>query len=136
MDDILTRLWQEIVERPTGPLALRFYIQPLMAVGLAARDGVRDARAGRPPYLWSVLTDPAHRRESLRAGWRSIGKVFVLALVLDLAYQLFVLKGLRPVQGLLVAIVLAIVPYALLRGPVNRVFRRASRIGRPRERAA
>jgi len=120
---ILERIWDEIGARPGGPLALRFYLQPLMATALAVRDGIRDSRHERPAYLWAVFTDRSHRNELLRDGWRSIGKVFVLALVLDVIYQLVVLKGLRPVAGLLVAITLALVPYALIRGPVNRIAR-------------
>ena len=95
-----------------------------MAMALAVRDGIRDARQGRAAYLWAVVTHRAHRREFLRDGWRSIGKVFVLAAILDMVYQIIVLKGLRPVETLVIAVTLAIVPYALLRGPVNRVTRR------------
>jgi hypothetical protein len=119
--------WREILERPTGPFAFRFYLQPPMAVFLAVRDGVRDAKAGRLPYLWSLFKDPAGRRERLREGWRSVGKVFVFAIVLDLLYQIFVLRGLRPVQTLLVAVALALVPYMVLNGPANRAFRRLAR---------
>jgi hypothetical protein len=77
-------VWREILDRPDGPLAFRFYFQPAMAVFLALRDGIRDAKAGRPAYLWSLFTDPAGRLERLRDGWRSVGKIFVLAMVLDL----------------------------------------------------
>ncbi len=122
-------MWREILERPDGPFAFRFYLQPLMATLFAVRDGIHDAKAGRPAYLWSLFTDPAGRRERLRDGWRSVGKIFMLAIVLDLVYELVVLRGLRPVQGLLVAAALALVPYALLRGPANRLFRRIARRG-------
>src|SRR5262249_532100 len=111
----LTRMWQEIIARPDGPMALRFYLQPLMATLFAVRDGMRDARAGRPLYSWSLFTDPANRVERLRDGWRSVGKIFFMALVLDLIYELVVLKGLRPAEDLLVATALAIVPYVLIR---------------------
>ena len=57
--------------------------------------------------------------------WRSVGKIFVLALALELVYQILVLHGLRPVQTILVATGLALVPYVLLRGPVNRLARLA-----------
>ncbi|MGZ3459037.1 MAG: hypothetical protein ACXU86_11100 [Archangium sp.] len=124
MADVLTHLWREIASRPEGPLAMRFYLQPLMAMLLALRDGLADAREGRPAYLWALFTDPAHRRELLRDGWRSIGKVFILASVLDVVYQLLVFRGLRPIQGLFVAVVLALVPYVLIRGPINRLARR------------
>jgi hypothetical protein len=116
-----------VVERPEGPFAFRFYLQPLMAVLFAVRDGIHDAKERRPAYLWSLFTDPAGRRERLRDGWRSVGKIFWLAIVLDLLYQVVVLRGLRPVQGILVAVALALVPYVLLRGPACRVFRRLAR---------
>lgn len=124
MESPFSDVWQEIVARPQGPLALRFYLQPLVAIVLATRDGLRDASEGRPAYLWSVLTDSASRRDFIQDGWRSIGKVFMLALTLDVLYQAVVLGGLKPIQGLLVSAALAIVPYLIVRGPVGRLARR------------
>jgi hypothetical protein len=116
-----------VLARPSGPLALRFYLQPAMAAILAIVDGLHDARDGRSAWLWSALTDAGHRRERLADAWRSIGKVFVLACVLDLVYQVVVLHALRPLEALVVATLLALVPYAVLRGPVNRLSRRGRR---------
>jgi hypothetical protein len=124
MDDTLSRIWQEISARPDGPLAMRFYLQPLMATVLAIKDGVADGRLGKPPYFWAIFTQPAQRAALVRDGWQSVRKLFIIALVLDLAYQVIVLKGLRPLEGLAVAMVLAFVPYLLLRGPANRLVRR------------
>jgi hypothetical protein len=125
MDDTLARVWQEIAARPDGPLAMRFYLQPLMATILAIKDGVADGRLGKPPYFWAIFTQPTQRAALVRDGWHSVRKLFIIAVVLDLAYQFVVLKGLRPLEGLVVAIVLAFVPYLLLRGPANRLVRRA-----------
>jgi len=50
--------------------------------------------------------------------------VFVLAIVMDVIYQLIVLRWVYPFELILVAILLAVVPYLLIRGPVNRVVRR------------
>ncbi len=136
MDNEFARMWQEIIARPDGPLAMRFYLQPLMATLFAVRDGIHDAQAGRPPYFWSLFTDPAHRAEWLRDGWRSVGKIFILAIVLDVIYELVVLHGLRPVEGLLVAVTLAIVPYVLIRGPANRLARRRKGPAAPMKPAA
>ena len=72
-------------------------------------------------YFWSFFTEPTHRREMLRNGWRSVGKVFCLAIVLDLVYQVIVLRWFYPIETLLVAFLLAIVPYLLVRGPANRL---------------
>lgn len=123
MGSFFSNYWTEFVARFDGPLHFRLFVQPLMAILFAVRDGSRDAREGRGAYLWSFVTDPEQRRYLLESGWKGISKVFVLAFVLDVVYQLMVSRGLRPLQALLTAIVLAVVPYALLRGPVNRVLR-------------
>jgi hypothetical protein len=96
-------------------------VQPLMAILFAARDGRRDSREGRAAYLWSLVTDPTQRRYLLESGWKGISKVFVLALVLDVVYQLMEWHTVKVLQALLTAVVLAVIPYAVLRGPVNRV---------------
>ena len=124
LQDVFSEAWQQILARPSGPLAFRFYLQPAMAMFLAARDGLRDARAGNPPYFWSLFTTRGHRKELLRSGWRSIGKVVLLALALDVVYQIIVLRGLHPLEAVFIALVLAVLPYLLLRGVVTRVARR------------
>jgi hypothetical protein len=123
MEDYLVRWWQEIVGRGGGPLKMRFIIQPLMATILAVRAGLKDAREGRPPYFWSLWTDPHHRQEMMQNGWKDIGKVFILAMILDFVYQVIVLRTFHPLQDLLVAATLALVPYLVIRGPVNRIKR-------------
>jgi len=123
MDDSFSRIWQEIAARPDGPLAMRFYLQPLMAIALATRDGVKDARLGKPPYFWTLFTESSQRGPLLKDGWHSEWKLFSIAFILDFAYQIIVLKGIRPLEGLLVAIALAFVPYLMLRGTVNRLVR-------------
>ena len=119
----LSRLWQEIVSRPDGPMAFRFYLQPVMSTIYAIMSGLKDAREHKPPYFWAIFTDPESRPELLRDGWKSVRNVFLLASAMDLVYQITVLKGMRPLQGLIIAVVLAIVPYLLVRGPVNRLAR-------------
>jgi hypothetical protein len=104
-------------------LHFRLFVQPLMAIFFAVRDGSRDAREGRGAYLWSLATDPAQRRYLLESGWKGISKVFVLAFALDVVYQFMVWHGLKPLQALMTAVVLAVIPYAVLRGPVNRLLR-------------
>ena len=84
----------------------------------------RDAREGKPPYFWALLNEPEHRREMLRDGWKSVGKVFLLAMVLDVVYQLIVLETVYPGEVVIVAFILAFIPYLLVRGPVTRLARR------------
>ena len=124
MQDVLSRMSENLVGRLSGPMRFRLVMQPLMAVLFAIRDGRRDAREGRPPYFWAVFNHPGQRRELLRSGWKSVGKIFILALILDAIYQLIELRWFYPGEAVLVALILAIVPYVLLRGPVNRLIRR------------
>lgn len=123
MDNFFATYASDFVSRFDGPLHFRLIMQPLMAVVFAIRDGMRDARQGRSAYFWAVLTDASQRRYLLEDGWKGISKVFVLAYLLDVAYQLLEWGGLKPLQALLTALILAVLPYTILRGPVNRLVR-------------
>jgi hypothetical protein len=121
MDDIFARVRQKLGARLTGPMNLRLIIQPMVATILAIRAGLRDARENRRAFLWTVLFNPAHRPELLRQGWKDIGKVFLLAAILDVVYQLIVHRGVYTLELLITAVTLAIVPYILLRGIISRI---------------
>jgi hypothetical protein len=121
MNEIFARVWQNLGARLTGPMNLRLIIQPTVAIILAIRAGLRDARQDRPAFFWGVLRNPAHRRELLREGWKDVGKVFLLATILDVVYQLIVQKGVYILETLITGVTLAIVPYVLLRGPISRI---------------
>jgi len=121
MEEWLSRIFEDLVGRVSGPMKFRLLLQPLMAVIFAVRSGLKDAGEGRPPYFWAIFTDPPHRREMLREGWKSIGRVFIFAVVMDAIYQIIVLHWFYPLEALVVAVILAIIPYLLIRGPVNRI---------------
>jgi hypothetical protein len=94
-----------------------------MAAFFAIRAGLADAKAGKPPWFWELVSNPPERADMVKEAWKRIGKVFILAVVLDVVYQLIVLHFVYPGEALIVAFVLAIVPYVLLRGPAMRVAR-------------
>lgn len=119
--ETLQRIIENLFGRLDGPLHFRFILQPLMAFIFATIDGLKDAKAGRPAYFWAIFTRPEHRRELLKDGWKHFGKIFILAIILDAVYQLKVQHTLYPGEMLFVALVLAVVPYVVLRGPVNRI---------------
>ena len=117
VEDVLTRFVTDLIDRLTGPLSFRLILQPMIATFFAVRDRLKAERQGRPPYFRSLFT-VAHpeRRELLQEAWKAIIKVFSLAVVLDLVSRDRLLAGFIPVESLVVAIILAIVPYVLLRG--------------------
>jgi hypothetical protein len=121
MDDMWARFVSNLTDRVTGSMQFRLFLQPVMAATFATISGIRDARAHKPPYLWALATDPARRMEMLKDGWKSIRRVFILALVIDVVYQIIELHFVYPGEAIVVALVLAIVPYLILRGLVNRL---------------
>jgi hypothetical protein len=124
MDDIWMRIMENLSDRVSGPMKFRLLLQPIMASIFAIISGLKDAKAGKPPYFWALFTNPGERSDMIKDGWKSVGKVFILAMVLDVAYQLYVLHFVYPGEVLIVAFVLAIVPYLILRGLVNRIARK------------
>ena len=124
LDDIWMRFLHNMVARVSGPMKLRLFLQPTMATIFAIRSGLKDAREGQPPFLWSMLTDPASREHLIEDGWKNVGKVFVLAMALDIVYQLIVAHFIYPTEVVVTAFLLAIVPYICLRGLTTRIARK------------
>ena len=124
IQEILSRFWDQLIAQPHGPLAFRLILQPLMATILAIIDGVKDARAGRPLYTWTLLTDPAHRASYLREGLKRVLRVIIFALVMDAIYQFLVLRRFYLGEALVTVFVVAVLPYLLIRGPAARIARR------------
>src|SRR5512136_619418 len=122
--EMLARRGEHLVGRLGGPLNFRLVVMPLVVTLLAIRAHLRDVREGRPTVLGAFFRDPSKRRRLLRSGLKDIGKVFIVACVLDTTYQILVLRSFYPGEVLVVAVVCAIVPYALVRGPVTRLARR------------
>lgn len=120
--DLTIRFWDELIARPSGPLGFRFIIQPAMASVLAFRDGYRDAVAGRSPYFWAVLTK-TDRRERLHEGVGAVLRVLIFGCLADAVYQYLELDTFRPLQMAVIAVLLAFIPYLLMRGPANRLMR-------------
>jgi len=126
MDSILSvlRWWaDQLVGRLSGPLNFRLVVMPTVVTLLALRADWKDAREGRPAFLGAFIADPVERRRLLQLAVKDIARVFLMAIVLDTAYQIIVFRWVYPGQLLLVAVVCAIVPYVLVRGPITRTVR-------------
>ena len=76
--EVRERVWQNLVDRPGGPMTFRFILQPCMAAIAALRDGVNDAKFGRAPYFWALLTNPSERGGRLREGLISTARIILL----------------------------------------------------------
>jgi hypothetical protein len=118
--EALSRSIAPLIARFDGPLHFRLVVMPIVVTILAVRAHLRDVRAGNPIPLGAFLTSSTERRRLFRSGLEDFGRVFVIACVLDTVYQLLVFRAFYPGQMLIVAVVCAIVPYFLVRGPILR----------------
>lgn len=122
--EVVTRIWQNMLDRPDGPFVFRFVLQPIMATVAAVRDGLHDARTGRSPFLRTVVTDPLQRRGLLDDALIATARIVLLGLAIDTVYQFIEFESFHPVEALIIALLLAFVPYLVLRGLVTRIARR------------
>ena len=119
MEEALRRGWEDLIGRSDGPMTFRLIIQPAMAVFFAIRAGLRDAREGQPPFLWAFYANPGRRRKLWLEARNDVGKIFILALVLDAIYQVILHSSVYALELLLTATTLALVPYVIVRGLVT-----------------
>ena len=119
--EMIARGWENFLARPTGPFHFRFVLQPAIASLLALRAGIKDAKQGAPAYLWAALTSAEHRSQLLRSGWKDVGTPILVGAILDSVYQLIVHRFIYPIELLFTVILLVVMPYLLLRGPISRL---------------
>ena len=119
--DTFSRSVEQLIARADGPLHFRLVVMPTVVTILAIRAHLRDVKEGNPIFFGAFVTSPTERRRLFRSGLKDFGRVFIIACVLDTAYQLLVLKAFHPGQMLIVATVCAVVPYFLVRGPITRL---------------
>jgi hypothetical protein len=107
-----------------GPGHFRFYLQPLLALALGLRDGVADARAGRPPYGLFIAAGqgpPLHRLAQVA---KQLAVPLVVAIAMDWVFQLIIRGRVHPLVSVVYAAVFVAFPYVLSRGVTNRTARR------------
>src|SRR5512137_1040446 len=121
--EMLSRGVEQLLGRAGGPLHFRLLVMPTVVTVLAVRAGLRDAREGHPAFLWAAITNGSERPRLMRSALKDIGRIFIVALVLDTTYQVIALRWIYPVQLAIVAVGCAIVPYVLVRSPVSRIAR-------------
>jgi hypothetical protein len=125
--EMLRSRYEHLVGRAGGPLNFRLLIMPLVVTFFALRAAMRDARAGRPLYFRTLLLNPAERPRLLRSGLKDVGKIILMAVVLDTTYQILVLKAFYLEELLAVVMVSAILPYFVVRSAGSILMRRIYR---------
>jgi hypothetical protein len=120
--------WETMVRDLTGrgmfggKHQIRLVLQPLVALALGMRIGVRDAKHGRDPYFKMLVQSHGHRLQILKLGLRDAIIPLCLAFVVDAILQYLILNYVRPMASVVVAAVLVFGPFAIGRGLGNRIW--------------
>jgi hypothetical protein len=121
------QFFPDMVARLSGPGRFRFILQPLVAILLGARDGRKDVRAGRPPFLWRLIfSGDSPRRELVRGALSSVSNLMAVAILLDVVSQYLIFREIHPGAALILGPVLITLPYSFSRAFTNRITRPAN----------
>jgi hypothetical protein len=123
-DDVLMSVLERLLGRAGGPLHFRLMIMPLVVTFFAVRAAMKDVRSGQPPFFRTLVGHPEERGRLIRSLRKDIGKIIIMAIVLDTSYQLLVLKAFYPGELLFVVLASALMPYLVIRSAVWFLMRR------------
>jgi hypothetical protein len=112
---------EELPQRFTGPGRLRFILQPMVAIVLGIRGGLRDAKAGNPPFLFGLLFSAGRRRELLLNGVAAIRNLVAMGIIMDIVFQLVLYRSVHPGAALVIGPILICLPYTVSRALTTRV---------------
>jgi len=121
--EVNERFWSDIFARAHGPMTFRFYLQPTMAAIAAVHGGINDARYGHRAFFWTALWDQTQRTGRLKQGLISTARIMLLGISMDVVYQLRVEHRFYPAEAVMIAILLAVIPYFVFRWIVEQVAR-------------
>ncbi len=102
-------------------MSLRFIFQPLVGLLLGVRDGMIDALAGEPPFIYDLIVNSEKRKVKLTSLLKSLSKGIIIAIALDVIAQYLIFSQVRITGAIAVAVIILIVPYSLARAITNRV---------------
>ena len=117
------RFFADMFARLSGAGRFRFILQPVMAILLGTRDGMKDAQTHSPPFLFGLMFHNEHRLPLLRSALVSVCNLVAISILLDIISQVLIFREIHPGAALLLGPTLISVPYALARAFANRITR-------------
>lgn len=118
------RFWADVFGRVHGPMTIRFYLQPTLSFVAALKDGIRDVRLGHKGFFWTALWNPSQPRGRLREGLISTSQMALIGFAMDAIYQFKVFHRFYPAEAVMMVLLLAVIPYFVLRWLVETFARR------------
>jgi hypothetical protein len=120
------RFFEDLSARLSGAGRLRFILQPVAALLVGIRDGIKDSRMGCPPFLAALLLHGTRRVDLLRSAFASVRDLVAIAIILDVVSQFLIFQEIHPGAALVLGPALITVPYSISRALANRIARRRS----------
>ncbi len=124
MEDFINNFLTNLGIRHEGPMSFRLYLQPAMSLIYAIIAGIRDAKAGKQPFVINGLIlgkTNRSRKDLIKELWKDVGKVFILAAIMEVIFEIIEFKTVHPFEVIKVSFFLAILPYLIFRGIVDRL---------------
>lgn len=106
-----------------GKFQIRLILQPLLAMLLGVRFGIKDAKAGREPFFMSLAHGKGQRGEIVGQAARDAVVPLVVALLIDSILQYMINGRVRPFASVVVGGLLVFLPFLIVRALSNRVWR-------------
>jgi hypothetical protein len=105
-----------------GSFQLRLILQPLAAMILGIRFGIRDAKHGDPPFFQALARDRDHRGNLLAKAARDAVIPLLIAFVIDSILQHMINGRIRPLQAIFVGGLIVFIPFLIVRALANRIW--------------
>ena len=105
-----------------GKFQLRLILQPLAAILLGLKFGIRDAKAGRHPFFQELAARKGDRGAILKEAARDAIIPLAVALLLDSILQHMINGRVRPLAAVVVGGLLVFLPFLIVRALSNRAW--------------
>lgn len=117
-------IWRDLTGRGMfgGAFQIRLILQPLVAILLGSRFGLRDAKQGKPTFFMCLVDGKHDRWSTLKQGLRDAIVPLCVAFILDGILQRMILGHIRPLGAVVVGSLLVFLPFVIGRGLANRIW--------------
>jgi hypothetical protein len=105
-----------------GKFQIRLILQPVLAMLLGLRFGVRDAKQGKPPFFGALVGDKQDRGHLFKQSLRDAVIPLCIAFIIDSILQYMINHHVRPLASVIVGGLLVYLPFLIVRGLANRIW--------------
>jgi len=105
-----------------GRFQFRLVLQPLAAIILGIRVGIRDAKQGELPFFQALFRGTGQRSHLLLKAARDAILPLIVAFTMDSILQHMINGRVRPLAAVIVGGLLVFLPFVIVRAVTNRIW--------------